>query len=139
MRKNNILFNILKVTMLLGGIMGIIKGLIPNMTWLGFRHLLGMGGTFTNDVIPLYAILYGVLMATLEIISSILLLTENRIAIKFSIITLSINAFGCIISIFLGDILAIGSLLIRFFGIYILIKVKALSLSKPLNLKGDKK
>ena len=139
MKKNKILLYVLIFTMLIGGIMGIVKGLIPNMTWFSFRHLLRMGGTFKSDVIPAYVVVYGIFMAVLEIISSVLLLTKKGIGIKFAIITLSINAFGCIISIFLGDILAIGSLLIRFFGIYILIKVKALSLSKPLNLKGDKK
>ena len=129
MKKNNILFYILIATMLFGGIMGIIKGLAPNMTTLSFRHLLGMGGTFTNDDIPLYAALYGLFMATLEIISSILLLTKKRIAIKFTLMTLLINSLGCIFSIFLGDIFAIGSLLTRFFGIYILLKAKGLYLS----------
>lgn len=133
MKKNNILIllYILIFTMLLGGIMGIIKGLVPNMTTLSFHHLLGMGGTFKNDDIPLYAVLYGIFMATFEIISSILLLNKKRIALKFTLITLSINALGCIISIFLGDIFAISSLLFRFFGIFILIRVDYLSLNKP--------
>ena len=125
MKKNKILFYILMITMLVGGIMGIIKGLIPNMTWLSFRHLLGMGGTFKNDTTPAYAVFFGIFMSVLEIISSVLLLTKKRIGIKFAIITLSINVFGCIIAFLLGDILAIGSLLIRLFGIYILIKAKS--------------
>lgn len=121
--------------MLVGGIMGIIKGLIPHMTWFGFRHLLGMGGTFKYDDIPTYFAVYGVFMAVLEIISAILLLTKKRMGIKFAIITLAINSFGCIIAILLGDILATGSLLIRFFAIYILIKAKSfyLELAKSVN------
>jgi len=124
MKKIKILFYILTLTMLLGGIMGIIKGIIPGMTGFGFRHLLGMGGTFENNSIPTYANLYGIFMAVLEIISSVLLLTKKSIGLKFAIITLSINAFGCIIAVLFGDILAIGSLLLRFIGICILIKSK---------------
>lgn len=117
--------------MLIGGIMGIVKGLIPNMTWLSFRHILRLGGTFKSDVIPAYAVAYGILMAVLEIISSVVLLTKKGIGIKFAIITLSINALGCIVAILLGDILAIGSLLIRTFAVYILIEYKKfLSLNK---------
>lgn len=125
MKKNKILFYILIWMMLLGGIMGIVKELVPNMMWFGFRHLLGMGGTFKEDTIPYYAVIYGVLMAILEVIASILLLTRNRIGVKFTIIILSINAFGCIIAVMLGDIFAIGSLLIRFFAIYILTKAQS--------------
>jgi len=130
-KKNNILVYVLIFTMLIGGIMGIVKGLIPNMTWFSFRHLLKLGGTFKSDVIPVYAVTYGIFMAVLEIISSILLLTKKEIGIKLAIITLSINALGCIIALLLGDILAIGSLLIRFFAIYILTKYKRfISLNK---------
>jgi hypothetical protein len=118
------LFYVLALAMLIGGIMGIVKGLVPNITWFSFRHLLGMGGTFKEDIIPSYAVIYGVFMAVLEIAASILLLTKKRIAIKFSIITMSINALGCVIAILLGDILAIGSLLTRIFAIYILIKAR---------------
>lgn len=125
MKKKKILFYILIYTMLVGGIMGIIKGLVPHMTWFSFRHLFGMGGTFKDNTIPTYSVVYGVFMAVLEIISSILLLTKKRIGIKFAITILSINALGCIIAIMLGDILATGSLLIRFFAIYILIKAKS--------------
>lgn len=130
MKKNKTLFYILILMMLVGGIMGIVKGLVPNMTWFGFRHLLGMGGTFENESIHAYgdlyrvSVLYGILMAILEIIASILLLTKKKIGIKFAIITLCINALACIIAIFIGDIMSIGSLLIRFLGIYILIKAK---------------
>lgn len=119
MRIKKILFYILIFIMLTGGLMGIVKGLIPNMTWFSFRHLLGLGGTF-NKSIPLYAVVYGISMAILEIISSILLLTKKRIGIVFAVITLSINACGCIVAILLGDLPAIGSLLLRFLGIYVL-------------------
>lgn len=125
MKQIKILFYILIYAMLIGGIMGIIKGLVPHMEWFNFRYLLGMGSTFADGDIPIYAVVYGILMATLEIISSILLLAKKRNGIKFAIITLSINALGCIIAILLGDIMAIGSLLIRFFSIYILIKSKS--------------
>ncbi|MDD7792693.1 hypothetical protein [Clostridium sp. 'White wine YQ'] len=125
MKTQKVLFYILAYIMLIGGIMGIVKGLIPHMTWFNFRYLLGMGSTFNKDNTPIYSIVYGVFMAVFEIISSMLLLTRKRIGIKFAITTLSINALGCIISILLGDILAMGSLLTRFFAIYILIKAKS--------------
>jgi hypothetical protein len=105
--------------MLLGGIMGIIKVLIPNMSWFSFRHILGFDGTF-DGFIPAYTVIYGICMAVLEIISSVLMLAKHRIGIVFSIITLLINALGCTVSIILGDLVAIGSLLLRFAGIYIL-------------------
>ena len=114
--------------MLLGGIMGLIKGLIQNMSWFGFRHLLGFGGTFENTTMPLYAVIYGAIMAVLEITSSILLLMKKRIGFYFAIITLSVNAFGCIIAIVFGDLLAIGSLLTRVFALYILFQAKKLNL-----------
>jgi hypothetical protein len=95
-----------------------------------------MGSTFKDGGIPIYAVVYGISTAVLEIISSILLLTKKRFGIKLAIITLSINALGCIIAILLGDIMAIGSLLIRFFAIYILIKSKGfyIKLDKNINL-----
>ena len=126
MNKNKFLFYILIFTMFVGGVMGIIKGLIPNNTGLSFRHLLGMGGTFGNESIPDYAIFYGILMAVLEIISAVLLLTKKGIGIKVALITLFINSLGCIIAILIGDMMAIVSLLIRCLGIYILIKDKSL-------------
>lgn len=125
MKKIKILFYILIYSMLIGGIMGIIKGLVPHMEWLNFRYLLGMGSTFKASNAPAYAVIYGIFMAMLETISSILLIAKKRIGIKFSIITLSINSLGCIIAIFIGDIMAFGSLLIRIFAIYILIKSKS--------------
>lgn len=125
MKKNKILFNILIYIMLSGGIMGTIKVLIPNMEWLSYRHLLGMAGTFNNYDIPDYAVIYGVIIAILEIISSILLLAKRKVGIKFSIVTLSINALGCFIAILIGDVLAIGSLLIRLAAIYIVVKSRS--------------
>ncbi|WP_238885779.1 hypothetical protein [Clostridium sp. YIM B02551] len=125
MKAKRILFHILVYTMLFGGIMGIVKGLIPHMTCFNFRHLLGIGNTYNEENTPIYSIVYGVLMAVLEIVSSILLLTKKRVGIKLAITTLSINALGCTISILIGDILSIGSLLTRFFAIYILIKAKS--------------
>lgn len=125
MKKKKIIFYALIYITLVGGIMGIIKGLVPHMTWFGFRHLLGMGGTFKDDSFPIYSVIYGIFMAVLEIISSILLLTKKRIGIKFAVTTFSINALGCIVAILLGDILATISLLTSFLAIYILIKAKS--------------
>lgn len=119
MRIKRILFYMLIFVMLVGGVMGIVKGFAPNLTWLSFRHILGFGNTF-NHTIPAYAVVYGIAIAILEVVSSILLLTYRRIGIIFAIITLAINACGCVAAIFMGDLLAIGSLLFRFFGIYIL-------------------
>lgn len=126
MKKIKILFYIIIYAMLIGGIMGIIKVLIPHMEWFNFRYLLGMGSTYKAGEIPIYAAFYGFFMAILEIISAMQLMTKKKIWIKFAIITLSINALGCTIAIFFGDIMAIGSLIIRFLAIYILIKFKNL-------------
>jgi hypothetical protein len=84
-----------------------------------------MEGTYNGNGIPDYAVVYWLIMAVLEIISSALLLTKRKSGIKFSIVTLSINSFGCIIAILVGDILAIGSLLIRLLAIYIVVKSKS--------------
>ena len=119
MRMKKILFYILIFILLIGGLMGVVKGFVPDMTWFGFRYLLGFGTAF-HEVTPQYAVIYGISMAILEIISSILLLANRRAGILFATITLSINACGCLVAILLGDLLAIGSLLTRFIGIYIL-------------------
>ncbi|MEQ8155565.1 MAG: hypothetical protein ABRQ25_11880 [Clostridiaceae bacterium] len=79
MKKNRILFYILLYTMLVGGIMGIIKGIVPHMIWFNFRYLLGMGSTFEDGTIPVYARVYGIFMVILEIMSSILLLTKKEL------------------------------------------------------------
>lgn len=121
-----ILFFILIYAMLIGGFMGIIKGLVPDEEWLSFRYLLGMGGTFKEADIPFYAFIYGIAMSILEIISSILILTKNRNGIKFAFITICINTLGCMISFILGDVVAIGSIFIRLVALYVLIKVKRL-------------
>lgn len=42
--------------MLIGGTMGIIKVIVPGMTWLGFRQLLGIGSAFKDNFIPTYTI-----------------------------------------------------------------------------------
>lgn len=55
MNKIKILFYILIYAMLIGGIMGIIKGLVPHMEWFSFRYLLGMSGTFKEGAVPTYA------------------------------------------------------------------------------------
>ena len=119
MRIKRILFYILIFVMLIGGLMGIVKGVAPGMAWLNFRHILVLGDTF-NKTTPLYAVVYGISMAVLEVISSILLLTNRRVGILFATITLSINACGCVVAIFVGDMMAIVSLLFRFLGICIL-------------------
>jgi len=84
---------------------------------------------------PAYARVYGISMAILEMMSSILLLTKKRIGIKFAIITLSINTLGCIIAILLGDIVAMVDLLIRFFAIYILVKFRDFYFELHNNIK----
>jgi hypothetical protein len=105
--------------MLIGGIMGVIKGFFPNVASLSFRNIFGLGSTFKESA-PAYAVIYGTVMAVLEIVSAILLLVKRRISIIIAAVILSVNSAGCIAAVILGDLTGILSLLFRLIGLYIL-------------------
>ncbi len=103
--------------------MGLVKGFIPHMEWFNYRALLGLGSTF-GSTLPLYARIYGIGMAALEILSSILLQLRARPGYQLALITLIVNSAGCAIAVILGDWIALFILLLRLIGILILVKAK---------------
>lgn len=107
--------------------MGLVKGFVPNMEWFNYRALLGLGNTFAGTL-PLYARVYGIGMAALEILSSVLLLLKAKPAYRLALITLIINSVGCAAAIVLGDWFALVSLFVRLIGVLILVKTKSLLL-----------
>jgi len=107
---------------LVGGILGIVKGLFPDMYWLNFRELLGGGSTFEIGETPVYARIYGVAMALLEIISAICLFIQKKNLLLLVAVIIIINMFGCIVAVFIGDLFAVFSLLLRFIPLYFVIK-----------------
>ena len=54
-----------------GGLMGVIKGLIPNAYWLSFRYLLIGTATYEANEMPLYVHIYGFIMGCMEIVAAI--------------------------------------------------------------------
>ena len=62
-------------------------------------------------------------MAILELTCVIVIIKFNRKTILFVIGVLSINAVGCIVALFLGDLLAIISLIFRVAVIVYFIKL----------------
>ncbi|QUI24108.1 hypothetical protein HZI73_18210 [Vallitalea pronyensis] len=110
--------------MLVGGIMGLIKVIGPNMSWLSYRHLFNADSIYRISIT--YITYYSVIMAILEIISAILLLMRIRIGFMFALITLLLNAVVCLFAIIMGDLYALFSLIIRLLGIYVLLIAKKL-------------
>lgn len=68
-----IILYIIAFMFFLGGIMGIAKGLFPQLEWLNLRYLLHGDGTFAIGEMPIYARLYGIAMAALEIIFAVII------------------------------------------------------------------
>jgi len=124
MKKWKVIFNILIAYMLIGGAMGLIKGFVPDMVWFNYRYLMGLGSSFEVHAMPLYAVVYGIVMAFLEVLIGILLLRRTQIGLKLAFITVSINALACLIAFLMGDIIALLSLSLRLFGLFVLYKVR---------------
>lgn len=124
MKKWKVIFNILVIYMLLGGVMGLIKGFFPEMVWFNYRYLMGLGSSFEVHTMPLYAVIYGILMAALEVLTGILLLRKSKIGLKLAFTTVSINALACLIVFLIGDMMALLSFILRLFGLFVLYKVK---------------
>ena len=116
MRK--ILLYICAVVFLIGGVMGIIKSLLPNMEWLSFRALLS--NTPVAVDIPPFIRIYSIVMGVLEIFAAIVIFSQKKRLFFWLKIMLVLNMAGCIVAIVMGDFLAIASLILRFIPIYII-------------------
>lgn len=122
MKKRRILLLIFASIILVGGVMGVAKGLTQNMEWLSFRYLLGGGLTSDIGQIPTYARVYGIIMGLLEIISASFIFIQKKRLLFFVLITLVINMLGCIVAIIMGDMFAIVSLVVRTVPLYLVVK-----------------
>ena len=109
--------------MILGGIMGLIKAFVPGLEHFDYRYILTNTSTFEITQKPVYAIVYSVIMAILELTCVIAIIRFNKNTITYVIGVLLINALGCLVALLLGDLLAIISLVFRVVLIVYFIKV----------------
>lgn len=105
MKQEKVIFYCFAIIWGIGGILGLIKGLIPNMELLNFRYLIFQSTTF--EELPLYANIYGVIMALLEIIAAVFLFLQKKKMLLFVTIVIIINMLGCILAILAGDLFAV--------------------------------
>ncbi len=115
---------IIAVIFLIGGVMGLAKGLLPQLEWLNFRSLLGAGGSTDHPAFML-AIerVYGIVMAALEVLMAVLLLVFGLKHFKLALAVTGINTLGCVVAVIVGDMFAIVSLLVRIAVIILLVHV----------------
>lgn len=123
MKREKTIIYCFAIVFLVGGILGLIKGFFPDMEWLSFRSLLGGGSTFEGMEMPLYVSVFGIVMALLEIVAAILIFMQRRKQLLFVIAIIILNMLGCIVAIFIGDLFAIISLLLRIVPLYFVIKI----------------
>jgi len=121
-KKRKVILFILASIILIGGIMGVIKGFVPYMEWLSFRYLLSEDLTFELGQMTIFARVYGVIMGLLEIISAGFIFTQRQRLLLFVAIMLVINILGCIVAICMGDMFAMVSLIIRIVPLYFVLK-----------------
>ena len=107
---------------IIGGIMGLMKAIIPDMDWLSFRYLLHGDGTYAVGKIPLYARIYGCIMAIMEIGMAVIILLWKKNLFAICIVVIGINILGCLVAVLLGDIFSIVSLLLRVIPLYFIIE-----------------
>lgn len=111
---------IIAIILLVGGVMGLLKNIVPNLEWLSFRYFINGDNAYQSGTLPMYARIYGIIMAILELLASCFIFTRKKKLFIFCIITLIINCIGCMIAIILGDLFAIVSLIVRVLPLYIL-------------------
>ena len=109
--------------LIVGGIMGLIKTLVPGLEHFDYRYIFTKTSTFEMAQKPEYAIVYSVIMAILEITCVIAIIKFNKKTVLFVIGVLSINVLGCLVALLLGDLLALISLISRVVVIVYFIKV----------------
>lgn len=119
--KKGIIEYVLATILLVGGVMGVIKGLLPDEYWLSFRHLLTGTATYEANQMPLYAQIYGFIMGWMEIMAAVFIFSKKQTLKKYVIMILFINAIGCIVAILSGDMFAIISLLLRISFIWFIV------------------
>lgn len=112
MKKNKLLLVLVSI-IILGGIMGLIKSLIPGMEHFDYRYIITGTSTYATNGKPIYAIIYSMTMALLEISCITIFFCYNKTTIKYFILIIVINMIGCMVAIILGDYLAILSLFLR--------------------------
>lgn len=115
-----VLLWVLIAVLLAGGVMGLIKGFVPGMSNLSFRALAGFSSG--SNARPFYEVLYGVVMACLELIAAGCLLTRRLWAFRVAAAVLVLNMAGCVVALALGDVFAAVSLVLRALGLYIIHK-----------------
>ena len=113
MDKNKIIAKIIVAVLFIGGVMGLLKAFIPGLEHFDYRYLLTGTSTFSSEKLPFYAVIYGVVMALLEISCGVLFFIYTKKVIIFVTTVLVINALGCAVAIAMGDLFAVASLIIR--------------------------
>jgi hypothetical protein len=126
-----IILKIIAVIFLIGGAMGLVKGIFPQLEWLSFRHFAGSGQTFYSATMILVERIYGIVMAVLEVLMAVLLLISPIKYLKLALVVVSVNAIGCAAAVMMGDIFAAFSLLLRLSVICLLICANRLGKSCP--------
>lgn len=119
--KIHLFYKLILFILILGGIFGIIKGTVPSLSSLDYFHLIT--GRFEYGVIvtkPLYERIYGLLMAALEISCIYSLIQNTKKSMRFAFIVVSINLVGCVISLILGNLFSIISILTRIAALFVI-------------------
>lgn len=81
--KKRIIEYIFAIILLVGGIMGVIKGLIPDAYWLSLRHLLTGTATYEVNEMPLYVHIYGLIMGCMEIMAAFFIFSKKQSLKKY--------------------------------------------------------
>lgn len=122
MKKNKLLLVLVSI-LIFGGIMGLIKSLIPGAEHFDYRYILTGTSTYATNEKPIYATIYSMIMALLEISCIVIFICYNKTIMKYLMIIIIINMIGCIIAIVSGDFPAVFSLLLRILFLYYTIQV----------------
>ena len=89
------------------------------MEWLRIRYILGNGGTYSMNEYPMYANVYGGVMAVIEIGMAIIILLSKKQLFFLCIIGILIIIVACIVAVLMGDYVAMLSLIFIFIIYYI--------------------
>lgn len=117
------IIKIVAVVFLIGGVMGLIKGIFPQLEWLNFRTMLGASpAQHSASIVPIERV-YGIVMAALEVLMAALLLISYAKYSRMALLVVGINALGCAAAIAMGDLFAMVSLLLRATVIVLLVCV----------------
>lgn len=102
--------------------MGLLKDLVSGMGKLSFRALLGFSLATASP--PVYEVVYGIVMASLELIAASCLLIRHPWSFHLAGAVITLNMAGCVFALVLGDSFSVVSLLLRAFGLYVICKNK---------------